>query len=677
MGKISSMSITKIIKNNLWQYSYILPFVRKYKQDDGGNSELVKHVFQAYKDIKPIRVRNKESVGANIKELFSRVKIELDSDSPFVYFLDTSRTIAIPGNVLGNFTLAYTKIISGTFDEIVSSASGNDEYGRETSLAADGIRILVSRILETLKSLNHPHNKTKITFFNRMLSSPAEHFDEALQRILFFNQVLWQTRHRLNGLGRLDFILDDLYKQDIAKGILTEDYASALVRDFLMNLSRYSDYKSDALQGDIGQIIILGGTNADGSYFHNKLTEIFLREQANLAKPDPKIFLRVNKRTPHNLLELAVDCLEKKTGSPLFSNDDVVIPALIESGIDEEDAYSYSVSACWEPLVVGKSIAQNNIASFDFVATLNEVLNEDVSSFEELLKKYNQRNEKVFKEKLCELNSIKWAKDPIVSLFMDDSIKRRLDVSRGGCKYPNYGMTTVALSNAVDSLLTIRSLVFEQRKYSLQQLNEAIKKNYDGQEELLKLVQGQKKSFGHDLDEVINLVNNITENLSEIAKVYRNPLGGTVKFGLSSPDYNILCQKTSSDLSGRKAGEPYNTHISCRDASYTELVNFAGKLDYSNQRYNGNVVDFFISPGLISNNKNKFITFMIGAIKSGFFQMQMNVMDSQTLIDAKAHPDKYKGLIVRVWGFSAYFNELPESYKDLMIERALAAEKIA
>lgn len=84
----------------------------------------------------------------------------------------------------------------------------------------------------------------------------------------------------------------------------------------------------------------------------------------------------------------------------------------------------------------------------------------------------------------------------------------------------------------------------------------------------------------------------------------------------------------------------------------------------------------FVSPGFIDQNIDKFTVFMKGVIKCGYFQMQMNIMDSETLIDAKKNPDKYPGLIVRVWGFSAYFNDLPESYKDLFIERAVAAEKI-
>src|SRR5699024_111186 len=128
----------------------------------------------------------------------------------------------------------------------------------------------------------------------------------------------------------------------------------------------------------------LGGNQPDGTYFCNDLTEIFLKEQAKLKKPDPKTFLRVGKNIPDELLKLAVYCLTAKTGSPLFSNDEVVVPALIDFGMSEDDAYSYCVSACWEPYIVGKSFDQNNIMVFDYFKALNSVLNsnQEFSSFD-------------------------------------------------------------------------------------------------------------------------------------------------------------------------------------------------------------------------------------------------------------------------------------------------------
>ena len=373
----------------MWRFNYILPFVKKYQFDEGGKSSVVKHILKTYMEIKPIHGKGKRTVGLDTKELLSRVDISFDVNSRFVYFIDTKKTIAVPGNILSNFTLDYDKIVHGSFMDLATKAQGTDEYGMEAKLVIDGINILVKRIIDAipLSQLSEELKEKHTEYFERILFAKAEHFEEALQRILFFNQIMWQTRHRLNGLGRLDKMLADLYQKDIDTDILTEEKACELVYDFLNQLSKYASYKSDALEGDIGQIIILGGNQPNGKYF---CTEIFLKEQANLKKPDPKTFLRVGKNMPDSLLKLAVSCLTAKTGSPLFSNDEVVIPVLKGFGMPNEDAYSYCVSACWEPYIVGKSLDQNNIMVFDYFKALDAVLNNGVEyrSIEELVESY-------------------------------------------------------------------------------------------------------------------------------------------------------------------------------------------------------------------------------------------------------------------------------------------------
>ena len=673
------MQIKTKIKNDMWQLNYVLPFVKKHQFDERGKIDVIKRIISAYKEIKPIRGKGKRTVGNDTKAILSQIDISFDSDSGFVYFIDTKKTIAVSGNILSNFTLDYDKIIHGTFKQLFQAAMGEDEYGMEAKLVADGIGILIERIQEAIPKSDLKQNikDKQMVYFQRMLTAEVEHFDEALQRILFFNQIMWQTRHRLNGIGHLDKILDDFYQKDFEAGLINKSKAGSIVRDFLEQLSKYPAYKSDALEGDIGQIIVLGGLNSDGSYFSNTLTEIFLKEQAKLGKPDPKTFLRVSRKMPDDLLNLAVDCLASKTGSPLFSNDDVVIPALLQFGMLEEDAYEYCVSACWEPFIVGKSLDQNNIAVFDYFTALDEIMNEETDTFDDLINKYIDRNSIKFKEFLDNLDQIKWAKDPLVSMFTKGCNEKREDISSGSCIYKNYGITTVAISNVIDSLFNIKKLVFEQKRYSLKQLNDIRLKNFEGQDELYRDIHNASKYYGHDKEEIISLVNMITDSMTKVAANYKNQYGGTVKFGLSSPGYNILSKKTNADISGRKFGMPYNTHISCLDASYTEIVNFAAKLKYEDQRFNGNVIDFFMAPGMVTENAGKFVLFLKGAINCGFFQMQMNIMDSKTLIDAKSNPEKYAGLIVRVWGFSAYFVDLPESYQNLLIDRAIAAENLA
>ena len=670
------MGLKTKIKNDLWRVNYIIPFVKKHQFDEKGKFHVLKKVAHAYVKIRP--VTGAKSLGGNTKKLLSEINITLDTNSHFVYFIDETRTLVYPGNILSNFTLDYSKIIEGTFEGLVSDAEGSDAYGIEAHLVAEGISILLERIIHAVNESDYmEESKLQIKkWFKSMLIRKAEHFDEALQRILFFNQILWQTRHRLNGLGRLDKILWKIYISDIEDGVLSKQDIRILISDFLTQLNKYEKYKSDALEGDIGQIIVLGGRELDGSYLYNDLTAFFMEEQAKLRKPDPKILLRVCNSTPDVLISKATECLAYQTGSPLFSNDDKVISALLDFGIEFSDAHEYCTSACWEPFIVGKSLDQNNIGVFDFFPSFEDCLEKEYPSYEELIKKYLEINTDRFRSFLEDVNQMKIAKDPLVSLFTEGCSSRREDISTGSCIYKNYGITTVAISSVVDSLFQIKKLVFEEKRFTLSELNGIRKNNYSDNEDLYLEILEARKHYGHDEASSIALVNKITASMSEVARNWKNIYGGTVKFGLSSPGYNILGRKAAADFAGRKRGMPYSTHISCVDASYTEMVNFAGKLDYDKQRYNGNVVDFFVSPNLVTGKeKYKFDMFLKGAISAGFFQMQMNVMDSKTLIDAKKHPERYAGLIVRVWGFSAYFNELPESYKDLLIERALAAEQ--
>ena len=670
------MNLKVFIKDKLWRINYIYPFVKKHLADEKGKKDLIRHILSSYKNIRRIKGKGPRTIGGDIKALLERINVVIPENG-FIYFIDEHKTIAFPGNAFNNMTVDYEKLLVQGFYEKLKEVDGNDEYKRQIQLVLEGLECLTSRVVTALKTSNHPDKGKRIAEFENMLTGSACGFEEALQRTMFFNQVMWQTRHRLNGFGHMDWFLEPYYQKDIESGKITESDVDRMLDDFFQKLSQYSYYKADALVGDIGQIIVLGGLKADGTYHYNKLTEQILCAQARAHVPDPKTILRVSGKMPRGLMEVAVKCLESATGSPMFANDDVIVPLLKNFGYEEEDAYNYCVSACWEPFIVGKSFEQNNMATYDFSIAFDRLMDNlgGIDSYSVLVQKYIDLNRQVFLDFARDINKWKWAKDPLVSFITDDCNAKRKDVSDGGAKYNNYGITTVALANVVDSLLNIRHLVFEKKYYTLEQLAEIRKNNFKGQESLLAYCK-ENKHFGHDKEEVLELVNRLTGSMTDMAIQFQNRHGGTIKFGLSSPGYNASCKKMPGDFSGRKAGEPYNTHISCTAAGYTELVNFSGQLEYDCQRFNGNVDDFFVSPDFLKKNRNQFVMFMMLAIRQGFFEMQMNIMDSGTLIDAKIHPEKYPGLIVRVWGMSAYFNELPGSYQDLLIERAVAAEEV-
>lgn len=147
--------------------------------------------------------------------------------------------------------------------------------------------------------------------------------------------------------------------------------------------------------------------------------------------------------------------------------------------------------------------------------------------------------------------------------------------------------------------------------------------------------------------------------------------------GLSGSAYLDAARGFGASFDGRHKGDPFIVHISNEDSNgYTAIINFAAALKYSDSRFNGNVVDYMVSPDFINNNWEGFIDFLMASIRVGFFEMQMNVVSSKILIAAKNKPEDFPNLIVRVWGFSAYFKDLPEEYKDVIIERAKKREAL-
>lgn len=327
----------------------------------------------------------------------------------------------------------------------------------------------------------------------------------------------------------------------------------------------------------------------------------------------------------------------------------------------------FVVSACWEPLAYGKSLEQNNIGGINFAQVIADVYRDknfaSLKDFASLVEMYKSKLKPYVMKTLDNIGSIKWEEDPLFSLFTERCFESGKDISQGGAVYNNYGITTVGMSH----------IVFEDGKITAEALRDSARRNYPD-ENIRRLLDGHKY-YGRDEEEIISLTNEITGFVAELSGGWRNPLGGKVKFGLSSPSYISAGKTTPATLDGRKSGEPLGVHISNpKGVPYTELVMFASSLKYSGVRSNGNVLDYFVSPAILQDERGKFYDFTKSAVKAGFFQMQMNVVDSEKLIDAKKNPGKYPDLIVRVWGFSAYFDELPEEYKDVLIDRALSAE---
>lgn len=674
--------IVEFIKKNLKKNKRLLAFfmiIYKYKRK---NKSIIKTFLYALKGIFCIHMPSlKYTRGTQIRKLFKKLRIKVNN-SKFLYYLDPLKLLYSNDYTIENTSIDYSipleKSLSEMKDENEKLPEGLYKNSQKELLRA--IEELIEKEIKAVQKSKNTNKENIVNYLENIKSKPAKGFEEALQRVLFYNQMLWQTSHLLNGLGRLDKILYKYYKNDIENKKITKEQAGNLINEFLKTLHENYWFKSNSLLGDTGQVIILGGKEEDGSYLCNELTYIFIEEVEKLQLPDPKLLLRVANNMPRELMEASIKCIKTGIGCPLLSNDEVVIPKLIDFGYDVSDTYNYATSACWEPLILRKSLEQNNMKSMVFLKPFTEMLNtedlEKIENQEQLMEKYKPYLEKYVNEFFDELDKRKFEEDPLMSLFIPNCNKTAKDISNGGAIYNNYGVTTVSLANTVNSIMNITKLVFEDKKYTLKQLNEYRKENYINQDKLIEELKTQKIRYGKDDEEVLKIANTITTWTNDILVNRKNKFDGILKFGLSAPSYIDESHNFEASLDGRKIGEPFIVHISSDIPSnpYTELIQFAAKLQYDGNRFNGNVIDFMVTPSFIENNIQKFTDFLILSIDIGFFQMQMNVISSDILIKAKQNPNEFPNLIVRVWGFSAYFNDLPEEYKNVLIERALKNE---
>lgn len=646
------MNIRNKFKKIIKHLIYKPHFMQKHKMKNSCN--LSENYIFIYHD--------KNKTNQYIK-LIDNINIYLKKDHRFIHWIDENLRMFHMDSVIGNIPPNYSLIVDNSIESLYP-------YNNEL---INAIKRYINRVIVKIKSLDYVDKEKFIKYFENMITGKANSLEEALQRILFWSSLFWQTGHKLVGLGRLDLVLDRF------SNLNTEEEQIDIITDFISELHDYYNFKSNNLPGDIGQIIIIGGKSADDSYFSNSLTYSFIKSATNLKYSDPKILLRVSKNMPEKLFDLAVDCISTGIGSPLLSNDDIVINSLIDFGYEKNDAYNYATSACWEPVSFGNSLEQNNISNINFAnvmaSTIKDKVFKNVLCFEDVLIQFKDKLKLELNRVINYLDSIIWEEDPLFSLFINDCNIKGIDIAYGGAKYNDYGVLSIGLANAIDSLMLIDEMVFKSNTFKLIDIYDAWHSNNELLNSFYSKLSKCKKYFGHDHEMNIKLTNEILNFTNEYISKYRNKFGGKCKFGLSSPSYIDLGKNTFATFDGRKSYEATAVNISSVDnVSPTELISFASSIEYHGTNSNGNVIDFFVSPSSISNHKDSFKDLIKGSIINGFFQMQVNVVNSDILIDAKANPEKHLNLVVRVWGFSAYFNDLPDEYKDTIIKRCLVSE---
>ena len=596
----------------------------------------------------------------------------------FMYFIDDSYVMdTTRGYRYENITPAFDKILLHGIDQL-KYPEATTAFMKNYNSVCDDLCLLSDRISTYLRCENN--NDRRIAWFENMKERPAEHFEEAIQRMLFVDQIFWQTDHRLVGLGAWDSFLFPYYEMDIKRGIIDKAQALIILEDLCRILHENYSYKSNVLTGDTGQIFVLGRSDPEGRYVCNELTYLFIQAIKNVQLPDPKCLLRINRNTPDDLLKLALESISTGVGAPLLANDDVIIPCLTGFGILMKDACEYTTSACWEPLIGGKSVCNNNRAPLNYLKPSNDLFDRadltQIQSFADLVEEYLICLKRYIRTLIRLLRTHVFQNNPLLSVFTYGCYECGKDVSHGGGLYGDLGITSVAMGNTLNALYNIKKYVFENGELTLYDVKKMMITDFEGNDEVLETLKKEGSRYGKDEAEYIDLVQRIMDCASTELAGYSDAKGNRIKMGLSGSAYMDAARSFGASFDGRHAKEPFNVHISNEENSgFTQIIRFASALDYSKNQFNGNVIDLMMSPGFITDNMEKMVLLLKGAVASGFFEMQMNVVDSRTLIEAREHPEDFPNLIVRVWGFSAYFKDLPDEYKDILIRRALTHER--
>lgn len=503
-----------------------------------------------------------------------------------------------------------------------------------------------------------------------------ETFLEALQFLRIVHYCLWCSFNYHNTLGRFDQYMYPFYEKDLKEGRLTKESALELVEEFFLCLNKDSDLYTGMQQGDNGQSMVLGGLNPDGTESYNELSDICLQASLELKLIDPKINLRVNKNTPLSMYVRGTELTKQGLGFPQYSNDDIVVKALLNWGYEEKDAYNYAMAACWEFIIPGCGMDIPNINGLSFPACVIASVNRppEFDTFEDVMADVKKNIYAEAKRLRDSVSSVYMEPAPLLSMLMNGCVERGTDISQGN-KYNNFGFHGTGIATAVDSLASVRKYIYEEKSISKETLLEALEKDFKGYEELANKLRYEGPKTGNDEDEVDELATILLDWFADSMEGYKNERGGIYRVGTGSAMYYIWQSRDEQATpDGRHRGEQfaanYSPSIFTRLDGPISIVKSFTKQNLTRVS-NGGPLTIELSDTMFRNEESveKTAQFVKTFVDLGGHQMQINAVNREQMLDAKKHPENHRNLIVRVWGWSGYFVELDECYQDHIIKR--------
>lgn len=524
----------------------------------------------------------------------------------------------------------------------------------------------------------------------RIAFMPPQSFFEALQLILLAHEhILAEAGSGSISFGRFDQYLYPYYQKDLDTGKITPKEAREMIIAFWKKIAEY----------EMGwQNITLGGSDQNGKDMCNDLT-IFCMDASLAVRADqPQISLRVHKNMPDNVWDKAFELIQTGMGFPELYNDAVAVRAKINAGIKEKDAWDYSIVGCVELTAGGKEYSHTEGARLNWQKILELMLNEgkcqmtglnwelaekhaldEFLDFQQFYDWYKRELRHLTKY-ICNFINVlscqygNYWPVPFLSSMMQGCIEKGKDVTNYGTVYNNLTLDCVGIATVADSLEAIETLVFKEKKIRLKELAAALNANFRDCESLRQKMLVCPK-YGNDILSVDNKVRELTQVFTDTLSEQSVYGGGVYQAGFYTSYFHAAMGKqTGASSDGRMAGEALSPSLSPTAGmdrnGPTSVINSAVHI---NMEYfgNGMVLDLKLLASFFRQKKyrNAIRILIEEYFSMGGMEIQFNTLDRETLLEAQQNPFKYRNLVVRVSGFSAYFVTLEKPLQDEIIKR--------
>ncbi|WP_370549244.1 formate C-acetyltransferase/glycerol dehydratase family glycyl radical enzyme [Edwardsiella tarda] len=549
---------------------------------------------------------------------------------------------------------------------------------------------------------------------------PPQTFWQALQ-LCYFIQLLLQIESNGHSVsfGRMDQYLYPWYRRDVElEQTLSREQAIELLQSCWLKLLEINKIRSGthskaSAGSPLYQNVTIGGQNLVAGVPQdavNPLSYAILESCGRLRSTQPNLSVRYHAGISDDFLDACTQVIRCGFGMPAFNNDEIVIPAFIALGVAPQDAYQYAAIGCIETAVAGKwgyrctgmsfiNFARVMLAALEsgrdatsghvFLAQPQALSQGNFSDFTQVMAAW-ERQIRYYTRKSIEIEYVvdtvleENAHDILCSALVDDCIERTKSIKQGGAHYDWVSGLQVGIANLGNSLAAVKQLVFEQRRISQQALARALAEDFDGpQHEQLRqrLVNGAPK-YGNDDDSVdALLVQAYGYYIDELSHYHnprhgRGPIGGGYYAGTSSISANVpFGAATQATPDGRKAHAPLAEGASPASGTDrlgpTAVMGSVGKLPTS-AILGGVLLNQKLNPDTLENESDR--QKLMQLLRTFFevhqgWHVQYNIVSRETLLDAKAHPERYRDLVVRVAGYSAFFTALSPDTQDDIIAR--------